>query len=59
MNQKGILTSDQAPWVNYLKMKKNGEIKLRFFTPFKIRRAYKKQLKYKKECSKNNIPIFK
>ena len=52
-------TREQAPWVNYLVIKKNGKRKLRFFTPFKIRKAYKKHLDYIKECSKNGIPISK
>ena len=52
-------TREQAPWVNYLVIKKSGKRKLRFFTPFKIRKAYKEHLDYIKECSKNGIPISK
>lgn len=59
MNQKGLFTAEQAPWVEYLVIDKNGKRKLKLNTPLKIRKAYKEHLKTEKECLKNNTPITK
>ena len=52
-------TIEQAPWVDYIKIKKNGKRKLKLFTPLNIRKAYKIHLKDIKKCNKQNIPIAK
>jgi hypothetical protein len=52
-------TIEQAPWVEYLIIKKNGERKLKLFTPLKIRKAYKNHLKENKKNIDQNTPISK
>ena len=59
MNPKGLLTEDQAPWVDYLVVGKKGERKLKLSTPIKIRKEYKKHLNQEKQNFKNNTPMFK
>lgn len=52
-----MMTKEQAPWTEYLVIKKNGERRLKLFTPLKIRKKYREHIKYIKICQKNNIPI--
>jgi hypothetical protein len=54
-----MMTKEQAPWTEYLVIKKNGERRLKLFTPLKIRKKYREHIKYIKNCQKNNIPIAK
>ena len=45
MNEKGLMTFEQAPWVEYLEIdEKTGERRLRKDTPKDIRIAYEKYL---------------
>lgn len=52
-------TIEQEPWVEYLIIKKNGERKLKPFTPLKIRKAYKNHLKEIKKNTDQGIPVAK
>lgn len=54
-----MMTKEQAPWTEYLVIKKNGERRLKLFTPLKIRKKYREHIEYIKNCQKNNIPIAK
>ena len=59
MKQKELLTNDQAPWIEYLIINKNGKRVLKVSTPLKIRKAYKEHLKQIKRSTNNNTPISK
>ncbi len=53
MIEKGIMTMEQAPWVDYLEIdEKTGKRFLRKDTPKEIKEAYEK---YLKEISKEKI----
>ena len=52
-------TNEQAPWIEYIEIKKNGKRKLKKDTPKEIKKAYKLYLKDIKKSKKQNIPIEK
>lgn len=60
MEEKGILTFEQAQWIEYIEIdEKTGKRKLKKGTPKEIRKMYKEYLKEIEEKINKNEPIAK